>query len=122
VSERAGRWFVSLLVEEEIPDPEPAHGEPVGVDLGVEAMATCSEGRRFENPKALKKALRRLKRLYRELSRRKKGSKNWEKTRKTIARLHLRIANIRKDALFSRPQPLSLRKTSPIEKGQVWLS
>jgi len=108
-------------VEEEIPDPEPAQGEPVGVDLGVEAMATCSDGRRFENPNALKKELRRLKRLYRELSRRKKGSKNWEKTRKKIARLHLRIANIRKDALFSRPQPLSLRKPSPIAKGQVWL-
>ena len=98
VSEKAGRWFVSLQAEEEMADPTPAQGEPVGVDLGVKAMATCSDGREFENPNALRKAQCKLKRLQRELARRQKGGKNREKTRQKIASLHYRIANIRKDA------------------------
>lgn len=42
VSERAGRWFASLQVEEETPEPVTASGPPVGIDLGVKTLATCS--------------------------------------------------------------------------------
>jgi len=52
VSERAGRWFVSVQCREEI-EVARAIGEPVGVDLGIKEMAVCSDGRRFENPRAL---------------------------------------------------------------------
>lgn len=99
VSEYAGRWFVSIQVEETRPDPLPATGPVIGVDLGVKAMATCSNGQVFENPKPLGKAQKKLRRLQRQLCRRKKGSKNRNKTRQKIATLHFRIANIRKDAL-----------------------
>jgi putative transposase len=75
-------------------------------------MAVCSDGRRFENPKALRKALRKLKRLQRELARRKKGSRNWEKTRRKIAKLHQRVANIRKDALHKATSAI-VAKTKP---------
>lgn len=98
VSARAGRWFVSLQVEEEIP-VQPAGSETVGVDLGIRHLAVCSTGEVYENPKALGKALKRLARLQRELSRRQKGSKSREKTRAKIARLHYRIACLRKDTL-----------------------
>jgi putative transposase len=53
VSERAGRWFVSVQVEEEVPAPTPAKGEAIGVDLGVRTLATRSDGIVYENPKAL---------------------------------------------------------------------
>jgi transposase len=97
ISERAGRWFVSLQVEEELPETT-ATGEPLGVDLGVITMAVCSNGDRYENPKALTKALKRLARLQRELARRKKGSRNRVKTKARLAKLHYRIANIRQNA------------------------
>jgi putative transposase len=99
VSERAGHWFVSIQVEEEVPEPTPATGEPSGVDLGITSMAITSDGRKFVNPKALKSNTKRLIRLQRQLSRRKSGSKNREKARKLLARQHYRIANIRLDAL-----------------------
>jgi putative transposase len=98
VSERGGRWFVSLQVEEEIPDHE-ATGEPVGVDLGINQMAVTSSGQTYENPKALRQALKRLARLQRELHRRKPGSRNRAKTRAKIARLHYRISCLRQDAI-----------------------
>jgi transposase len=60
---------VSIQVCEEIPDPPKATGEPIGVDLGISAMATCSDGVVIEDPKALRSKLKRLKRLQRRLSR-----------------------------------------------------
>ena len=73
VSERAGRWYVSMAAEEERADPAAIRGEPVGVDLGIHALATVSDGTVFENPKALSHGLRKLQHLQREVSR-KKGS------------------------------------------------
>jgi putative transposase len=98
VSERGGRWFVSLQVEEEIPDHQ-ATGEPVGVDLGINQMAVTSSGQTYQNPKALKQALKRLARLQRELHRRQPGSRNRAKTRAKIGQLHYRISCLRQDAI-----------------------
>jgi len=98
VSEQAGSWYVSIQVEEEQPDPIAPTGDPIGVDLGIKTLATCSDGTTYENPRALKHHLKKLKRLECQKSRRKKGSKNRIKTCKAIAKVHQRIANIRKDA------------------------
>jgi len=98
VSEKAGRWFVSVQVEEEQEKPVPPATSAIGVDLGVKTLATLSDGTQFQNPRALKHALKKLKRLERAKSRRKKGSQNRAKVRKAIARVHARIATIRKDA------------------------
>jgi len=118
VSERAGRWFVSVLVEEEIA-VEEAKGPPIGVDLGVNALATCSDGRVFERPKALQKYERKLKRLQRELSRRMKGGKNWEKTRQKIARLFYRVRNIRRDTLHKVTSAIVAKAKPPAERPSV---
>jgi len=114
VSSRAGRWFVSVQVEEEV-EIKKAKGSPLGVDLGVKTMAVCSDGNYFENPKALRKKLQSLRRAQRELSRRKKGGKNREKSRRKVARLHLRIANIRSDAIHKATTSI-VAKTKPIEQ------
>lgn len=63
VSEQAGRWYVSVQVEEEQDKPVPAATTAIGVDLGIKTLATCSDGTTFENPRALKHALKKLKRL-----------------------------------------------------------
>lgn len=112
VSERAGRWFVSLQVEEEIPDPPPAQGAPIGVDLGISTLATQSDGVTYANPRALTQAQQKLRRLQRQLARQQKGSRNREKTRRKIARLHYRIANIRRDALHQATSSI-VAKTKP---------
>ncbi len=99
VSERAGHWFVSVQVKEIVPDPIPATGEPVGVDLGVKTLVVCSDGREIPNPKALRANLTKLKRTQRHHSKRKKGSKNRKKSKRELARVHYRIGCLREDAL-----------------------
>jgi putative transposase len=75
-SAKAGRWFVSLQVEMEMPAPAMEEKPVAGVDLGIHHMAQVSDGTCFENPRALKRSLTRLKRLQRVVSRRQKGSAN----------------------------------------------
>ena len=99
VSERAGRWYASVQVEEPDRPVEPATGAPIGVDLGIKALAVCSDGTVFENPHSLSKAERKLKRLQRELCRRKKGGKNRAKTQAKLAKCHAQVAHILQHAL-----------------------
>jgi putative transposase len=97
ISERAGYWFVSIQVE--LPAPECTAPERVlGVDVGIKSLAIDSDGEVFENQKHLTAAQKKLRRLSRWLARKKKGSKNWHKAKRKLARLHLRIANLRADA------------------------
>jgi len=98
VSERAGRWFVSLQVEEEINQTNKSVSI-VGVDLGIKTLAVCSNSKTFENPKALRSNLGKLQRKSRQLSKKQKGSKNRKKAAKRLAKVHFKIANIRKDAI-----------------------
>ncbi|TXT56689.1 MAG: hypothetical protein BAJATHORv1_20282 [Candidatus Thorarchaeota archaeon] len=100
VTRRADKWFVSITVEEELADPdEKSHLPEVGVDLGLTVLATLSDGIRVENPRPLRRYLRRFRRLSKALSRKKRGSKNYEKAKMRLARLHLRIHYIRQDTL-----------------------
>jgi putative transposase len=111
VSEKAGRWFVSVQVEEEVADPIPATGSVLGVDLGIKTLATTSEAEAFENPQALRKNLKQLARLGRRHSRKKKGSKNRKKSARKLARMHARIARIRANALHQATNAIA--KTKP---------
>ena len=99
VRRRANRWFVSVTVEEVILDPQPVIGAPVGVDLGVKTLATLSDGTAFANPQALGRRLRKVRKLNKSLSRKRKGSKNSEKAKLRLAKLYLRVFNIRQDTL-----------------------
>ena len=121
ISRTADRWFLSITVE--MPDPPvlcPEHPRVVGVELGVYALATLSTGEKIVGPKAYAATLKKLRRLSHQFSRQMEDAKvrsglkpgepvpkgmripwcktMW-KTQKRIARLHLRIANIRTDAL-----------------------
>ena len=112
MSERAGRWFVSVQVEMEISDPEPLEKDTAGVDLGVLRMATVSDGNGVDNPHALRQALTKIKRLQRRVSRRQKGSANRKKAVQQLARAHYRVANIRKDALHQATSRLAKTKSA----------
>ncbi len=98
VTERASRWFVSLQVEQEIDVKEPSESIG-GCDVGINALATLSDGKRFDNPKALAHAERKLKHLQRAVSRKKKGSKNRRKAVRRLAKTHARVAHVRENVL-----------------------
>jgi putative transposase len=111
VSEKAGRWFVAVQVEQTIPDPEPSDKPVAGVDLGLTALATVSDGTVIENPRPLKTALRQVKRLQRRVSRRKPGGANRKKARERLARAHARVANIRRETLHQATTRLTKTKS-----------
>lgn len=97
---RAGRWFVTITVEEFGPI-RTSDGPAIGVDFGVKALATCSNGAVFENPRALETEQKKIRRLQRKLERQRKtaGTANIAKTKAKIAKLHMRVANVRSNAL-----------------------
>lgn len=98
VSQKCGKWFVSIQTEFEIETPRPNGGE-IGIDMGIVRFATLSNGQYFESINAFKTHKDKLAKLQRQLKSKTKLSKNWQKLNAKIARLHHKIANIRKDHL-----------------------
>jgi putative transposase len=100
LSRRADRWFASILVETGTPNvPRDCRGLPVvGVDVGINTLATLSDGTKYENPKPLRRYERKLKRAQRKLSRCVFLSNNYLKAKRRVERIQYRIACIRSDA------------------------
>ncbi len=100
VSRRAGRWYASLTVEHEDKRvSSPPKGGSVGVDLGVKALATLSDGTVFDNPRLLKRAHRKLRKAHKALSRREPGSNRWKRARLRLQKAHAHVASQRRDGL-----------------------
>ena len=114
VSERAGRWFVSVQVELEIADPQVTGKPAVGVDLGIVRLGTVSDGTEIENPRAFKHALGKIKRLQRTVSRCQQSSSNRRKAVARLAKAHLRVANLRKDTLHQATSLLAKSKSAVV--------
>lgn len=93
----AGRWLVCFSVE--MPDPEPLPGcdLAVGIDVGLTTFAVLSDGTAIANPRHFRLAERRLRLAQRKLARRKKRSRRRLKARQAVARVHLHVANQRRD-------------------------
>jgi len=94
----AGRYFVSFLVEEDI-HPLPVATAMVGMDMGLKDVAVFSTGEKLANPKHLRRSERKLAHAQRNLARKKRGSKNRDKARRKVARIHAKIADERSDGL-----------------------
>ncbi|WP_053959500.1 RNA-guided endonuclease InsQ/TnpB family protein [Sulfobacillus thermosulfidooxidans] len=99
ISRKADKWYVSITVDTEETPAMCENQAIVGVDLGVNRLATLSDGTFVTGAKPHKALLNRLRRLSRSLSRKQKGSKNRAKAQLKFAKLHAKIANIRHDAL-----------------------
>jgi putative transposase len=98
ITTTADWWFVSIQVE--IPDTVPVkRPAAVGIDVGLNRLATLSTGEGVENQAFLKTALGKLRQANKRLHRRKPGSKNREKARRQVARLHYRVTCMRDDVL-----------------------
>ena len=97
VSEKVGRWYVSVLVREEV-ELQDNTGDVLGIDLGIKALATCSDGSQYDSPKVLVELENKIKYCQRRLAKKKdKTSNRRRKLRTKIAKLWKRVANIRKD-------------------------
>ena len=95
----SGKYFVALCCTDVETTSLPATGAVIGLDLGIKSFAVSSDGVEYPNPKYLAKSQKKLAKLQRQLSRKTKGSRNWEKARVQVARLHEHIANQRQDTL-----------------------
>ena len=94
----SGKYFISILVETEH-IPMESTGYMVGIDLGVKDLLITSDGEKFENIRTTKKYENKLAKEQRKLSHKVKGSKNWNKQRIKVARIHEKIHNTRIDNL-----------------------
>jgi putative transposase len=97
IAKTADWWFVSI--QGEIPEAMPVKmSTAVGIDVGLNRLATLSTGEGYENQAFLKTAFKKLRQANKRLHRRKQGSKNREKARRQVACLHYRITCLREDA------------------------
>ncbi len=114
VRREADRWFVSLSVERERPDPVPVLGPVVGIDLGLTSFAILSDGTRIESPKALETSLEHLRKRSKTHSRKEPGSRNQAKSARALARLYYRIRCRRHDFLHKATTKLARTKPAMV--------
>lgn len=93
------KYFVSVCCKDVPVEELEKTGSVVGIDMGLKDFAITSNGDKVPNPEYLRKSERKLRRLQRQHSRRKKGSKNREKSRVKLARQHEKVRNQRNDFL-----------------------
>ena len=102
IRRRNGKWYATIGVrypKERLSRNRAYTDRAVGIDVGARFLVATSDGDLLTNPKPLSGALERLKKAQRELSRKKKFSRNWKKARKKVTHLHERVRNRRLDIL-----------------------
>ena len=90
------KYYVSVLVEEDDVYTKLKPRKIIGIDLGIKDIVITSDNEKIENPRLIEKYEKRIKRCARELSRRVKGSNNYNKTKKKLAVLHQKLKNARR--------------------------
>ena len=106
VSQECGRFYVSIQTEFEYEVPKH-QGKEIGLDVGIASFATLSNGEYFAPLNAFKTYKGKLAKLQRQLKNKVKFSKNWQKLKAKIAKLHYKIANCRKDFLHKTSNEIS---------------
>jgi putative transposase len=99
ISQRAGKFYASILVETEDYNPHAPEKDAVGVDFGVKSLAVLSDGTEIPANNALRRNLKALKRKQRRLSRKQKGSNRRARAKLAVAKLHKRISDQRQAVL-----------------------
>lgn len=96
---KAGRWYACFACEVEAPGPLPATGRAVGIDVGIAALLTTSDGDKVPHPAYYRAGQKRLRRLQRKLARAQRGSHNRRNLLQQVQRQHEHVANQRRDFL-----------------------
>ena len=95
----SGRWHIAIRFDDPTIKPLPIIDNAIGMDLGIASLIADSNGNKVSNPKSFKKHHQRLRQAQKRLARKQKGSKNREKARIKVAKIHLKISDSRKDSL-----------------------
>ena len=97
VKRQGRRWMLVLSCDDVPATPLPASGRHAGIDVGIASFATTSDGEHIENPRWARTAADRLTAAQQRLQRARRGGKNRQTKRETVAARHRKIANQRKD-------------------------
>ena len=89
----SGRWHISIRFDDPTIKPLPVTDKAIGIDLGISSLVITSDGDKVSNPNHFKKHYRRLRKAQKNLSRKQKDSKNREKAKIKVARIHARITD-----------------------------
>jgi putative transposase len=107
VSASGGKWFASIQTVREVEQPVPSATGAVGIDMGIARFATLSDGSFVEPLNSFKQHEAQLRRSQRALSRKTKFSQNWQKAKRRVQRIHIRIGNCRRDFLHKATTTIS---------------
>ena len=107
VSSSGGKWFVSIQTEREVAQPVPTANSAIGIDVGIARFATLSDASFIAPLNSFKKHQDRLRRYQRAMRRKVKFSNNWKKANARVQKIHLCIANARKDFLHKTTTTIS---------------
>lgn len=99
ISRHADRWMVSFQCDVEFSCLPVKSQDRVGLDVGINALVTASDGQVWHSPKPFHAAKRQLARYQRRLAKKRKHSQGYRKLAMKIARLHRRISHIRRNTL-----------------------
>jgi putative transposase len=99
IKKRGEKWFISIQTEREIARPAPVATTAIGIDVGINRFATMSDGSYIAPLSSFKKHQQRLRHHQQELSRKVKFSQNWKKEKAKVQKIHIGIANARKEFL-----------------------
>ena len=130
VSRNGKHWFVSICCEVEIADAVPK-SKTAGIDMGIAKLCALSDGTVIENPICFVRYKRKLAKLQRQLAGKKKFSRNFYKAKAKITKLHIKIANSRRDFIHKATttiaknhglvvlEDLRIKKMSRSAKGSI---
>ena len=93
----SGKYYISLLVEDSVSTPLPKTNKNIGLDLGIKDFIVTSDEQRYSNPKYTKQYEKKLRQKQKALSRKQKGSKQWESARINVAKVYEKITNSRQN-------------------------
>ena len=93
-----GTYWLYVVTDDTTKEVLPATGESVGADFGLkDAFLTLNTGEKIQSPQFLKQSLKQLRNLNKAVSRKVKGSGNWWRATRELARVYRRVANQRRD-------------------------
>jgi putative transposase len=93
----AEKWYLVVTAEQDPPAKVGNILPAIGLDVGLTHFATTSEGEKIANPRYLKDELKGLRRAQRSLCRKKRGGSNRKRAKRRVARIHARVANLRRE-------------------------
>jgi putative transposase len=108
ISHSGGKWFAAIQTQREVEPPVSTATTAIGIDVGIARFATMSDGDFIAPLNSFKKHQQRLARYQRRMSRKVKFSNNWKKAKARVQKIHIRIANARKDFLHKATTTISL--------------